>query len=289
MKQHIVYGLIDPNSHELRYIGYSSDIERRIKDHHRPIYLKIKSHKNNWIKSLLAQGQKADFIIIEEYDSAEQLPQAEIEMVEYFKYLGVELTNGTRGGDGHLKGDKLSEETKKKLSEAFSGEKHPMYGKHHSEEAKRAISLSKLGVPWGEHSETTKKKMSDTKMGKICSAEHKANIGKSKSGSNNPWFGKVRPEETRKRISEANKGKRHTEESKNKMSKSKTGSVVSEETRRKISASLRGEKGPNAKLFDSQRLEIIEQRKNRVPIKKLIKKYGVCKQTIIRISKDNAS
>lgn len=129
--------MIDPLTKELRYIGYSSEIERRIKDHHRPIYLKVKTHKNNWIKSLLSQGQRAEFIIIEEYESADELPQAEIEMVEYFRYLGVNLTNGTRGGDGHRKGDKLSEETKKKLSEAFSGEKHPMYGKTHSEEVRK--------------------------------------------------------------------------------------------------------------------------------------------------------
>ena len=38
------------------------------------------------------------------------------------------------------KGQKLSEETKKKISAAVSGEKHPMYGKHHTKEAKEKIS-----------------------------------------------------------------------------------------------------------------------------------------------------
>lgn len=211
MKRHIIYGLVDPNSKELRYIGYSSEIDRRIKDHHRPIYLKVKSHKNNWLKSLLAQGREAELILIEEYDSAEQLPQAEIDMVEYFRYLGADLTNGTRGGDGHRKGDKLSEETRRKLSEAFSGEKHPMYGKKHTEDSRKKISdaLSGEGHPlYGKHHPiSTIEKMSKTKTGKVCSAEHKAHIGDSKRGENNPWFGKTRPQETRKRMSEAQKGK----------------------------------------------------------------------------------
>ena len=43
-----------------------------------------------------------------------------------------------------LKGKKLSEEHKKKLSKAkkgkYTGEKHSMYGKHHSEESKKKMS-----------------------------------------------------------------------------------------------------------------------------------------------------
>lgn len=208
---HVIYGLIDPNSKELRYIGYSSEIERRIKDHHRPIYLKAKTYKNNWIKSLIAVGQQAELIIIKEYETAGELPVAEIEMVEYFRALGADLTNGTRGGDGHLKGDKLSDETRKKLSEAFSGEKHPMYGKKHTEEAKQKISeaLSGENNPlYGKtHTSETILKMSVIKTGKIFTEEHRENISVSKSGTTNPWYGKKRSETTRKKMSEAQKGK----------------------------------------------------------------------------------
>lgn len=35
-----------------------------------------------------------------------------------------------------------SEETKRKISKAFKGENHPLYGKHHSEETKKKISES---------------------------------------------------------------------------------------------------------------------------------------------------
>ena len=48
----------------------------------------------------------------------------------------------------HQKGKKLSEEIKKKLSEAKEGEHHPMYGKKHSEEARKKIGETMKGMRW---------------------------------------------------------------------------------------------------------------------------------------------
>ena len=56
------------------------------------------------------------------------------------------------------KGKHLSEEHKKKLSEASKGEKNPMYGKHFSEESKKKMSEAKKGK---KLSEETKKKLSE--------------------------------------------------------------------------------------------------------------------------------
>jgi hypothetical protein len=66
----------------------------------------------------------------------------------------------------------ISEETKEKLKKAKSGKNHPMYNKHHSEEAKLIIS--------GNKKETYK-------------------------GKNNPFYGKTHSEETKKKLSEINK------------------------------------------------------------------------------------
>ena len=85
-------------------------------------------------------------------------------------------------GKGNL-GKKLSEETKKRISESKKGENHPNYGKHHSEELKRKISKAKLGK---EHSEETRKKMSE-----------------SQKGSKNHFFGKEHSEESIKKIKKA--------------------------------------------------------------------------------------
>ena len=72
--------------------------------------------------------------------------------------------------EAYKKGKKLSEETRKRISEMNKGENHPMYGKHHSEEAKKKMREANKGK---HHSEEAKKKMREAKK-----------------GENNPAFGK---------------------------------------------------------------------------------------------------
>jgi len=64
-------------------------------------------------------------------------------------------TSGRKGKTGFTawnKGIPWSKETKQKLSESHKGllisSKHPMYGKHHTDESKQKISLSKKGRKW---------------------------------------------------------------------------------------------------------------------------------------------
>ena len=65
---------------------------------------------------------------------------------------------------------KHSEESKKKMSEAKTGEKNPMYGKHPSEETKNRISESMSGEKnpmYGKHhSEESKKKIRENNPSK---------------------------------------------------------------------------------------------------------------------------
>lgn len=90
----------------------------------------------------------------------------------------------------------------------------------------------------------------------------KEKISKATKGENSPWYGKHPSEETKKKMSEAQKkrfknkednpfyGKHHSEESKRKMSEAKKGKKLSEETKRKISknhANFNGKKHPNKK------------------------------------------
>lgn len=69
----------------------------------------------------------------------------------------------------------LSEDTKQKMREARSGEKHYMYGKHLSEATKQKISESKQGEKnnfYGKHhTEETKKKIGQARYGsKNCNS-----------------------------------------------------------------------------------------------------------------------
>ena len=100
----------------------------------------------------------------------------------------------------HKKGRYLSEEHKKKLSEArkdrYTGENNPMYGKKHSDETLRKMREAKKNM-----SEETKEKMRVAKKGKCLSEEHKKKIREAKKG-------KPKSEEHKKKLSKALKALR---------------------------------------------------------------------------------
>lgn len=127
---------------------------------------------------------------------------------------GYNLTNGGEGTPACI----ITDETRKKLSEAMKGENNPFYGKHHSEE--------------------TIKKLKD----RIITDEWKRKISEKAKGRKSPMLGKHLSEETRKKISEARKGKHYPKLSdslKGKPSWNK-GKHLNEEIKEKISKSLKG-------------------------------------------------
>jgi hypothetical protein len=164
---HIIYGLFDPNSGELRYIGYTSDKSKRYYAHHK--YVKGYDHKSNWIKSLLKNNQKAELIVLETYETAKELPQAEVEMIEYYKFVGARLTNATSGGEGL--GINLSIETRQKMSAAKKGQPSPNKGNKYSEERCREMSQVRLG-----HATSEKQKIKISKALKKISVEEEQKI-----------------------------------------------------------------------------------------------------------------
>jgi group I intron endonuclease len=89
-------------------------------------------------------------------------------------------------------------------------------------------------------SEATRKKMSDAHKGKKQSKEliEKRTV----KGVNHFTYGKPRPEETRRKISESLKGKKHSEQTKLKMSLSNSGRKLTEDAKKKISLKNKGKK-----------------------------------------------
>ena len=102
------------------------------------------------------------------------------------------------------KGRHHSAETKKKLSIINKGEKNPMYGKHLSEEHKNRLSEVNKGNTYakGKPAWNKGKKMSEEYCRK-CSESHK---GK-QAGEKHPMYGKHFTEESKKKMSDAKKGK----------------------------------------------------------------------------------
>lgn len=98
-------------------------------------------------------------------------------------------------------GNKASDETRRKMSEQRRGENHPMYGKHHSEESRKKISDSHIGI-----------KLSEEHKEKISISCKGINIGKNngmygKTGEKNPFYGKKHSIESLLKMSESRKGK----------------------------------------------------------------------------------
>jgi group I intron endonuclease len=61
------------------------------------------------------------------------------------------------------KGKKRSQKYKDFLKNKVKGEDNPFFGKKHTEETKRKISIKRSGVSWGNHSDLSKKKISDSR------------------------------------------------------------------------------------------------------------------------------
>lgn len=97
--------------------------------------------------------------------------------------------NRSTGGKNPLAGLKHTPEWNKKIGDSQRGELNHAYGKHWkmSDEAKLHLSQARMGMKFTE--------------------EHRANISKSKRGSNHPNFGKKLSEETKQRIRE-NRGRK---------------------------------------------------------------------------------
>jgi len=163
-----------------------------------------------------------------------QAKQLETELI--IKYDSINSKFGynlTFGGEGNIPG----EETRKKLSKALSGCKNPMFGRS----GVLAPSYGKRGKDshmWGKHhTDAAKKKISDankgennSNYGKLNSVETRKKISIANSGVNHPNYGKHRSEETRSKIGRA--GELHHA----------YGTHASEETKKKMSASRSGEK-----------------------------------------------
>ncbi len=130
---------------------------------------------------------------------------------------------------------------------------------HHIDENPQNNAL--VNLKYLSHSEH----MSETNKGRKHSEESKNEMSKSHSGENNPMYGrtgekapmygrtgekapmygKKHSNETKQKISEANKGKKFSEDYKQKLSDSRKGRKLSDETKQKISEANKGKTRSN--------------------------------------------
>lgn len=191
------------------YIGGSSNVRDRRQQHNRELehgshhVTEMQKDYNNYPDSF-----RFDVI---EYCSAEDL--VELERKYIADYDAMNPTHGYNRESGGNANKKISDETKKIWSDHRKGEGAAMYGKHHTEEAKRKIAEKQRGRIMPEE---RKRKISEAKKGVKMSLEY------------------------RKKISELRKGRKATPRQIAALEKARACRVFGEDFRRKISVAKTG-------------------------------------------------
>jgi group I intron endonuclease len=238
-----IYAIINTQNGK-RYVGSAVNLHNRFCQHRR--LLDKGKHKNIYLQNAWNKfGESCFEFIVIEHCPVEQLIDLEQRSIdEQSEYnisptagnsLGVKRTpefkakisaavkgrkhsaearskmSAAHKGSNGLTGRPCSTETRAKIAMAQSGEKHRLYGKHHTEETKQKMSAAISGNKnylYGKHlSEETRAKMSISLKGKV------------------PWnkgvYGVIKAsDETRAKMSASRTGKKHTLEARAKMSKS---------------------------------------------------------------------
>lgn len=202
-----IYALCEPGTVNVRYVGKSKTLRGRLKSHKND---KGSTRRSRWIRSLKRAGKEPTCIVIDEVPNnpKESWEKAEVKWIKFFRSMGFDLTNHTRGGDG-LSG--LCEESRRKLSAIQKKRlENPEYRK-------------KIFTP--ERS----KKISESLRGKKKTKKHVAKLPQNQKG-----YKRNLSEETKSRLSEAGKG-----------NKRRLGKTHFEEDRKRISEGLKS--SPNRK------------------------------------------
>jgi len=208
------------------YIGSAVDLRHRWQDHLRD--LRRGQHCNQHLQAAFDKYGKSafTFTILETVEDPSQLIGREQHFFDaLLPEYNISPTAGSPLGVQH------TEEARANMSAAHSGERHHMYGKHHSEITKQRISKGMTGKQNRKkpHSEETKQKISKALMGHQVSEETRAKQSAAKRGKRSSFKGKHHSAKAKQKISNAKKGtnmgkqnhfygKHHSKETKRKIS-----------------------------------------------------------------------
>lgn len=152
-----IYGLLDPDTLDLRYIGKTNQsLNTRLSAH---LSDKSSCHRVNWLNQLKKQDKKPEIILLETIQGKWPWQESERFWIRYYLNKGCKLTNNTSGGDGV---PDLPKETREKMRQTWLGRKHKpetleklkefKTGTKLSPETKAKISKAHKGreITWGD-------------------------------------------------------------------------------------------------------------------------------------------
>lgn len=96
-----IYGLIDPRTAYIRYVGKADVPKTRLALHLQPAQLELKTRKSQWLRELLSYGYRPNQIILEVVDYS-VWGESEKKWISYYRTLPdyPPLTNVAPGGGG---------------------------------------------------------------------------------------------------------------------------------------------------------------------------------------------
>lgn len=207
----VIYGLRLESSSEIRYVGLAKkDYRRRFQDHLRDARNGVKGGRFDWIRKY---GEGSVSVVLEEgvMGDTDYLNYLERYWEDSLRSFGNRLLNAKPCGSGFP---------------AQTGPDNPMYGRHHSEETRSKIRLTRE-----ERGLNTRE--------------------------NSYWTGRPLPEDTRQKIREKATGKVLSDETRSKMSLTRSGVRLSSQHSANISKALKGHL-----VSESTRAKISEARKS---------------------------
>lgn len=193
MSTWVIYGLFDPLTESLRYVGATSNHVKRFASHLKDSRRR-KTRVGIWVHDLIQSDCLPVIGVLEETSNTEW-QAAEKRWIAALKDDGVDLLNSTDGGRG-CPGIKFSDEALKKMSEARLGKKLPPFSDAHRKLLSEAAIRRVIASPWiiqkmteasrgKTHTEKYRQAM-DARIGVALPDHHRAAIsaglsGKSKS------------------------------------------------------------------------------------------------------------
>lgn len=167
MSKGVIYGLCDPDTLELRYVGKTTrDSQVRLKGHLDDARRHPSTRLHYWLRSLTRRGAKPSLLVLERTSSEKPiLDEAERRWIREMRAAGARLCNLTDGGDGFSSGHTVTATTRRRISRA-------MRGKTKSAEHREKIAASLRGRKTKPCSSETRAKISATRKGKPCNHKH---------------------------------------------------------------------------------------------------------------------
>lgn len=188
------------NNVQIGYIYCTTDKtngKKYVGQHKSPLFDRKYYGSGKIIKDILKKykaEERFDIEILEWCNSAEMLDLSEkyfISTLNTMYPLGYNYTSGGQQSKCY------SEETKRKISEAVSGENHPLYGKNHPLEVIEKIRKSNLGKKKIRSVEGNIRYWESRERQKITfkTPEFREKISKATKGKNNPRYIEIPKEE----------------------------------------------------------------------------------------------